>query len=79
MNGAIQKAFEAVLMAQKKLADARTDLEFESAEKELKQATNKLITIEARIELLNKVGANQLVVANFSEEEIEKFLEILLQ
>lgn len=79
MHRAVQKAFEAVLIAQKKLADATTDQEAEIAEKELKQATNNLITIEARIELLGKLGASELLASTSSEEEIEKFLEILLQ
>jgi hypothetical protein len=83
MHRAVQKAFEAVLVAQKKLADAATDQEAENAEKELKQATDNLITIEARLELLNKIGAaNGLPAiqdAQLSEEAIEKFLEILLK
>ena len=83
MHRVVQKAFEAVLVAQKKLADATTDQEAETAEKELKKATDNLITIEARLELLNKIGAaNGLPAiqdAQLSEEAVEKFLEILLK
>lgn len=83
MHRAVQKAFEAVLVAQKKLAEATTDQEAEMAEKELKQAQDNLIVLESRLELLNSLGrANglpNLQDAELSEEVVEKFMELLLK
>lgn len=83
MHRVVQKAFEAVLIAQKKLADAKNDKEAEIAEKALKEATENLITIEARLDLLNKVGAanglSSIQDSQLTEEFVEKFFELLLK
>lgn len=83
MHRVVQKAFEAVLIAQKKLADAKNDKEAEIAEKALKEATENLITIEARLDLLNKIGAvnglSSIQDSQLTEEFVEKFFELLLK
>lgn len=83
MHRVVQKAFEAVLIAQKKLADAKNDKEVEIAEKALKEATENLITIEARLDLLNKIGAanglSSIQDSQLTEEFVEKFFELLLK
>jgi len=82
MHRAIQKAFEAVLVAQKKLSDAISDQEIEAAEKELKQAQENLIILEARMELFGKIGVSSELFSqdiDVSDEMMEKFLELLLK
>jgi hypothetical protein len=83
VNKIIEKAFEAVLIAQKKLNDATSDADMKIAEVELKIAQENLITLEARLELLNNLGAANglpsLQDSVLSEEAIEKFIELLLK
>jgi len=83
VNKLIEKALEAVLIAQKKLHEAASNAEAQAAEKELKKAEENLIVLEARLELLNNLGkANGLPNiqdAALSEEAIEKFMELLMK
>jgi hypothetical protein len=83
VNKIIEKAFEAVLIAQKKLNDATSDADMKIAEAELKMAQENLITLEARLELLNNLGAANglpsLQYSVLSDEAIEKFIELLLK
>lgn len=83
MNKLIEKALEAVLIAQKKLHEATTDIEAKTAEKELKKAQESLIVLEARLELLNSLGKangfSNLQDAALSEEAVEKFIDLLIK
>lgn len=83
MNKLIEKALEAVLVAQKRLHEAASDTEAQAAEIELKKAEDNLIVLEARLELLNNLGrANGLPNiqdVGLSEDVIEKFMELLVK
>ena len=83
MNKIIERAFEAVLIAQKKLHEATSDEEAKIAEVDLKKSQDQLIILEARLELLNSLGKlNSLPAvqdADLNEELIEKFMELLMK
>lgn len=83
MNGLIEKALEAVLIAQKKLHESVSDEESQAAEIELKTAEENLVVLEARLELLNKLGSASglpnIQNAALSKEAIEKFMELLMK
>lgn len=83
MNKIIERAFEAVLIAQKQLHEAASDEEARVAEAELKKAQENLIVLEARLELLNSLGKSNGLAniqdADLNEEFIEKFIELLMK
>lgn len=83
MNKIIERAFEAVLIAQKQLHEAASDEEARAAEAELKKAQENLTILEARLELLNSLGKSNGLAsiqdADLNEELIEKFIELLMK